>query len=81
MKASDILPVMGTAGISGRLLFQSTAAFFRTNANFSSNLYHENEDMANLTLVFFFIFKMFCSYFGLHVEFLGYTIEMSLVVY
>lgn len=57
-KASDILPVMGTAGISGRFLFQSTAAFLRTNANLSSNLYHENEDTANLTLVFFFIFKM-----------------------
>lgn len=59
-KASDILPVMGTAGISGRFLFQSTAAFLRTNTNFSSNLYHENEDTANLTLVFFFIFEISC---------------------
>lgn len=81
MKASDILPVMGTAGISGRLLFQSTAAFFRTNAKFSSKLYCENEDTVNLTLVLIFIFKMFCSYFVSYLEFLGCTVEMSLVVY
>lgn len=63
MRASDIFPVMGNAGISGRLLFQGTAAFLRTSANFSSNVFHENEDTANLTLVFIFIFifKMSCS--------------------
>lgn len=52
--------IAGSARISGRFLFQSTAAFLRTNSNFSSNLYHENEDMANLTLVFIFVFKMSC---------------------
>lgn len=61
MRASDVFPVMGTAGTSGRLLFQGTAAFLRPNANFSSNVYHEDEDTANLTLVFIFIFKMSCS--------------------
>lgn len=82
-KASDILPLMGTAGISGRLLFQTTAAFLRTNANFSSNLYYENEDTANLTLVLIFIFKMPCSVvFCFACGVLGvYNRNVSLVVY